>query len=266
MKRTFLYLFVIAALAMVLPSCLGDNESSYSGNREFAVINQTTTGIKYAAVGSSMGGFGITWDGIDEYSVNDAVLLTYKVNMSNIVGGTNVLKAEYASVDDGEWFKVADQKTVTTDQVADTTKQANSAFFKTFNLNRYSSNTFFSDRWLFTYSVTKKDGEVFTPRFYYDATKQVQKDKKPLPENTAIVDVVFMKTGTPTDGATAKTEEKMFVANMTNLRYKLDPHTTNLTVVKTIWFRIMKEDAKAPDGYTLTYIQNVGSLSFEKAN
>ncbi|QIK53514.1 hypothetical protein G7051_03785 [Dysgonomonas sp. HDW5B] len=263
MRKTFLYVCAVAMLAVILPSCLGDNESTYQGTREFGVINIADNGVKYAAVGSGLGGTYITWDGISSYAKNDAVLLTYKINTNNIISGTNILKAEYATVAEGESFPYSDQKAITS-QAVDTTKQTNSAFFKTFNLNKYSSNNFFSDRWLFSYTAGLKDGEVLTAKFYYDATKQVQKNKTALPENAAIVDVILTKTGTAV-GTTTKTEDKMIVADMTSLRRALQPSSLDANVTKSIWFRIMKEDSKVEAGYTLTYIQNAGYLLYSKS-
>ena len=264
MRKTFLYVCAVAMLAIILPSCLGDNESTYQGTREFGVINIADNGVKYAAVGSGLNrGMYITWDGVSEYSKGDAVLLTYKVNSSNVVT-ENLLMAEYASVAQGEWFPVADQKNINI-QDADTTKQVNSAFFKTFNLNKYSSNNFFSDKWLFNYTAGLRDGEVLTVKFYYDETKQVQKNQTDLPENAAIVDVVLTKSGTAV-GTTTKTEDKMIVADMTSLRTALRPASLDADVTKNIWFRIMKEDSKVEaGGYTLTYIQNAGYLLYSKS-
>lgn len=261
MKKTFLYACAIAMLAIILPSCLGENESSYTGSGEFGVIS-TQSGIKYAAVGNGLGGSYITWDGISTYSEGDAVLLSYKINTNNLISGTNIIKADYASSTEDGTFPRGDQKNITVGTV-DTTLQANSAFFKAFNLKMYSSNTFFSDRWLFSYSATKKDGEVLTPKFYYDATKQVQKDKTPLPANTAVVDVTFTKSGVPV-GTTDKPEEKMIVANLTGLRNALPYSATDSNISVTIWFRIMKEDSKATSGYVLTY-QNMGTLLYTKS-
>lgn len=265
MRKTFLYVCVVAVLAVILPSCLGDNESTYQGTREFGVINtNSSNGVKYAAVGSGLGGTYVTWDGISTYGDGDAVLLTYKINTNNIISGTNILMAEYASVADGESFPVRDQKNVT-NQSVDTTSQAKSAFFKTFTLSKYSSNTFFSDRWLFSYTAGKKDGEVLTATFYYDDTKQVQKNKTPLPANSAIVDVVLTKSGSAVDGSTVKTEDKMIVADLRGLRNTLKPSTSDANVTINIWFRIMTESTSATSGYTLTYLQNVGALLYSKS-
>lgn len=266
MRKTFLYVCAVAMLAIILPSCLGDNESTYQGTREFGVINLDNSGILYAAVGSGLGGTYVTWDGISTYGKGDAVLLTYKINTNNLISGTNILKAEYASVADGESFPVRDQKNVTITQNVDTTFQARSAFFKTFNLSKYSPNTFFSDRWLFSYTAAKKDGEVLTATFYYDKTKQVQKNKTALPPNVAIVDVIFTKSGTAVDRATSKNEDKMIVANMEALRNAIRPSSSSdANVTISIWFRIMKEDASATGGYSLTYVQNVGTLLYSKS-
>lgn len=260
MKRTFLYVCVVAMMAIVLPSCLGDNESSYTGSGEFGVIG-VQNGIKYASVGNGLGGSYITWDGVSSYSEGDAVLLSYKVNTNNIVSGTSIIKAEYATVATDGVFSVRDQKNIAIAD-ADTTKQTNSAFFKSFNLKMYSSNTFFSDRWLFSYSATKKDGEVLTPSFFYDAKKQVQKNGEALPVNTAVVDVVFTKSGTAV-GTTSKTEEMLFVVNLANLRKTLPYSATDTNTSVAIWFRIMKEDANATSGYVLTS-QNMGTLLYSK--
>lgn len=265
MRKTFLYVCAVAMLAIILPSCLGDNESTYSGTREFGVINLSETGIKYAAIGSGIGGTYVTWDGIDTYSKGDAMLLTYKVNTSNVISGTNILKAESAIIASNETYPARDQKYIAIQSV-DTTKQANSAFFKTFSLNKYSSNTFFSDKWLFSYTASVKDGEVLTAKFYYDENKQVQKDKTALPDNAAVIDVVLTKSGTAIDGATTKTEDKMIVADLLSLRSVLRPSSDiSEDVDRSIWLRIMKEDSKATDGYVLTYIQNAGYLKYTKS-
>lgn len=261
MRKTFLYVCAVAMLAVILPSCLGDNESTYQGTREFGVI-KTENGVKYAAV-PGMQGLYISWDGISSYSVGDAMLISYKINSSNIIGGTNILMADYASVADGELFPYNEQKKVS-NLTVDTTLQAKSAFFKTFNLNMYSPNTFFSDRWLFSYTANKKDGEVLTASFCYDATKQIQKNKEPLPPNSAIVDVVFTKSGTAV-GTTNITENKTIVADLSNLRATLHPSTLDSNTSINLWFRIMVEDTKASSGFSLTYLQNVGALSYSKS-
>lgn len=264
MRKTFLYVCVVAMLAVILPSCLGDNESTYQGTREFGVINTDNNGIRFAAVGSGLGGTYVTWDGISTYGNGDAVLLTYKINTNNIISGTNILKAEYASVADGEWFPTSEQKKVN-NQPVDTTLQAKSALFKTFNLNKYSSNTFFSDRWLFSYTANRKEGEVLTVSFAYDATKQVQENKTDLPPNTAIVDVILTKSGTAVDGAISKTDDKMIVADLSNLRATLRPSTSDANVTINLWFRLLTEDSKVTGGYNLTYLRGVGALLYSKS-
>ncbi len=265
MRKTFLYVCVVAMLAIILPSCLGDNESTYQGTREFGVINlDNSTGTKYAAVGSGLGGTYVTWDGISAYSTGDAVLLSYKINTNNVISGTNILMAEYATVAEGESFPYKDQKNISV-QVLDTTKQTNSAFFKTFGLNTYSANNFFSDKWLFSYTASIKDGEALSANFYYDASKQTQKDGTALPANTAIVDVVFTRAGTAIDNATSKTETKTIVANLASLRTRLTPSDTSNNVSVSIWFRIMKENTNVTSGYEWSYIQNAGSLLYSKS-
>ncbi len=263
MKKTSLYLCVIAMLAMILPSCLGDNESTIQGSKEFVVVNQdAVTGMKYVLVNRI---YPTTWDGISAYDKGDAMSLTYKISTGSMISGTDVFAAEYASVAEGESYPVNVQKNVMV-QTVDTTKQVNTAFFKAFAPSvSFPAAPLYLDRWLLNYTASIKDGEVLTVEFYYDATKQTQKDGTALPANTVIVDVFLKKSGTAVTGAIAKTPTVAIVANFQPLRNTLSPSTATAEVIVPIWFRLRTEDSKDPLKYTWTEMRNVGSLYYPKA-
>lgn len=265
MRKIFLGVFAVVISTLFLSSCLGDgNGTTYQGTRDFGVIN-ISNGTKYAALGSGMGGIYVTWDGINTYNAGDAVLLTYKVDASNLVAGNNsIMIADYATVAEGESFTDANQKRVFIQEI-DTVSNAKTAFFKGFQLNKFSSNTFFSDRWLVDYTAGRKDGDALSINFYYDETKQTLNNGAALPANTVIVDVVLTKSNTAPEGASIVTDSnKMLVVNMSGLRANIHPSTTASAVAIGIWFRLKKENTKVSSGYEWAYLQNAGTLLYDK--
>ncbi|MEN9919029.1 MAG: hypothetical protein RL662_1465 [Bacteroidota bacterium] len=234
MKQVFLYVLAITLLGTTLTSCLGDTKSSYEGTSEFGVIKISEDGVKYLIPQS---GVPLTWNGISKYNAGDAMLASYKV--SNLQSG--ILNAEYVSPI--EEFPLGNHRQISRSTV-DTTVTGNPDRFKAFTTRFYSGNSTFSDKWLFRYSVSVKEGQTSNVQFYYDDSKQKDQNGANLPQNTAIVDVRLDITGTPNSGAQAVTKENNIVVDFRLLRNWLRPSNLDEDPVVRIWLRYHTESNK----------------------
>ncbi|PXV63304.1 hypothetical protein CLV62_11421 [Dysgonomonas alginatilytica] len=232
MKKTFLYLCVVAVLAVVFSSCLGDNESTTSATKTFTVIKKSDSGGVLYAVIYINGRAYITGEGLTGVSAEDAALISYKVNL-NYVGGSNIAQADYITVN--EVYPKGSQKSVER-HAMDTT--VNNSPFKSVAIEVADQNMLFSNRWLFQFSAEVKGDQNFDVIFSYNKDDQKDKDGKELPANTAIVDVVLVKTGVAGDGAAPKTVEKPVVVNFTDFRGAITPTIIpSEGVIVKLWFR-----------------------------
>lgn len=239
MKKTSLYLCVIAVLATVFSSCLGDNESTTSASKTFTFIQEDPiTGKLYAAIKIGYGLAYITGTGLTDVSAGDAALISYKVNLNNLGGGTTISQAEYISVN--EVFPRPHK--VVRNQPMDTL--VNNSPFKSVIIDVPDQNMSFKNRWLFQFSADMKgDSQNFDVVFSYDKDSQKDKDGNALAENTVIVDVTLVKTGVPVEGATAKPKTKPVVVDFTSFRNEHTPSTIpDNGVLIYVWFRYIYEN------------------------
>lgn len=251
MKKTFL--FGIALAGIFLTSCLGDNESTYTGSNEFAVV-KTENGTKYAAVSGGYGGWYIVSNEIDKYEAGDALFLgSYKVNTKNFINA-ELVRADYVNV--SETFTRNNQKQMLT-EVVDTTANVK-AGIGVKNLSRVASdpNVFFGNRILFDYNVDQKEGEVYDIKFVYDKEKQVDDKGVKLPANTYVLDVVVSKGGQGVGDAQAKS--KRVVADMTGARDKFGIELGNVSekTVVSVGLRYSRYNVSKTK-YELYYVPQV---------
>ena len=234
MKKTFLYMCLVAALAVVFSSCLGDNESTTSAAKTFTVIKKSDSGVLYAVVliGNYRVAY-ITGEGLTGVTAGDAALISYKVNLNN-VSGNNIAKADYIAVD--EVYPQTTHKDIK-EQAMDTLNNNNGPF-KSVAISVADQNMTFSNKWLFQFSAEAMGDQNIDVVFSYNKDGQKDKDGKDLPENTVIVDIVLLKTGVAGEGAVVKTKQKSVVVDFTNFRSRHTPQTvTTEGVLLKIWFR-----------------------------
>lgn len=213
MRKTIL--LGIAAVGLLLSSCLGDNDTTIKGDNGYGVIT-TLSNYNGKVLAFSTVNY-LTWDGIDQYSTGDALTIaSYKFSSSDFVTG-NVIKASYINVD--KEYSNSQQKQVT-NAVVDTTANVKAGLGLISLLGgAYSSNTFYSNRMFMSYAVEKAKSEIYDIKFVYDKDLQVDAKKEPLKEGYRVLDVVLTKRGD--DSGTKASESTFFVADMTNLRNTL---------------------------------------------
>lgn len=260
MKKAFLSFCAVAFAALALTSCLGgDGKSEWTGTREFAVIKQSaTTFEKQAWTASSLV---LTGGDIDYYSVGDAVLVSYKVDLGN-VAETNVLRVDYANINTDDVFRASTHKPINfvkNDANLAVIKKETS--FKQFGNPFGSPNQFFSDKWFFSFSTMKKKGEVIVPAFYYDSERQKQYDKSGnasnLPENTIVLDVTYTRIGAPDTGATEVETVEYGVVDFSRLRTEnpLAITPTAQGASMKIWLRFPKLATSTTADPEFSYLQ-----------
>ena len=234
MKKSFLGMLV--CIAALFSSCLGDNESTYTGGEDFAVIKRNNAGVLFAT--SAVTGFYLTWDGMEKYGEGSAVALSsYHLNFDNSSG--TIVKADYANVSKsfpvtggGQlWVNsgVADTISNITNKVALTSLSV---------LHFRPAAEWLDDKWEIAYVYDRKDGESSSLEFVYDATKQKLKGND-LPANTVVVDVFINKNGVGTGATEKKTE--LIVVNFDKLRTIIAPTSQAVATSMNIHFRFSKE-------------------------
>lgn len=265
MKKSFLFAFAALLTGAILPSCLGETDSSYEGRGQFAVVDVvgSTPIVRFVLGNSGVIAMSNTGE-LAGYSAGDALFLDYKLNLNNVTSD-GIYIADYLSISDENVYRVNEQKLVQT-RVKDLALADGEVMFKTFPLSPiYSSNDFFLDRWAFSYTYSLKEGQSLDTDFYYDPEKQTDNNGEAVPEDTYIIDVRLRLLGTPNNpSAEGKTTEKYVIVNFSYLRSILRPEIidTNGTV-KKLRFRYYKEGDT--DG-TPTISADAGSLLYTQDN
>ncbi|SHE84343.1 delta endotoxin C-terminal domain-containing protein [Dysgonomonas macrotermitis] len=267
MKKAFMSLFAAIALGTLLPSCLGDGgDSTYSGEREFAVVtrNATDNTIIEAKLSS---GIRITGGDITSCSPGDAILVTYKVNFNNYIDETTI-RADYATIASGDRFLSASQKRIVESPFTQTPTEDNS--FTGINNPSGSYDQYFLDRWITTIGAQVQSDQNISFELYYNEDNQGLENTElagqTLPDNTIILDAKLVKSVSDTQGSkTAKTQ--ILVADLTTLR-ALNPLKITGTTSGTdmnIWLRYPKYNSNASSDdkkYTLAVIQKAFILRY----
>lgn len=242
MKKTFFGLS-IALVSLILTSCLGDTSSTFEGSGLFTVVSKfEDTGTKY--VPTNYGA--VTWDKISDYSVGDAVIINYKVNLDKVKGGA--FDAEYVTVT--ETLPNSAQRTV-----FEEVPLASADAFKDLTLRSFDPNSALIDRWLLAYTVDIKEGQGTDISFFYDESNQNPSEVTNLAaaDKPCIVDVVLTITGQPAN-SNVETKNKNIVVRMANIREIFKPATIDKEIKRSIWLRYKKAGVTNPDFVNTGYI------------
>lgn len=262
MKKAFLYLFSISVTCVgFLSSCLGDSDNHQTITGSFGVVRTAeSTGEKQVWTTSGSYGVQITWDGLSKYSVGDAVVLSFEYSMNDMTSSgsfpaTNVVvSAEYP---------LSGQKSIKRQSVDNSPEANQSNLFETASISAYSTNDYFSDKWLFRIAAKAVGDQSINAEFYYDADQQVDGDGKALDDNIAVIDMKLVKGAEESGTATSK--EKYVVVNFSELRSLLKPADSEISsstgYTLRIWLRYYKEGQTNQP----TYIQNLAALTYFKS-
>ncbi|NDW09122.1 hypothetical protein [Dysgonomonas sp. 520] len=221
MKKSFFSLLAATlSFAAIMSSCLGDNESSISASEEYMLIKYDTehTFMKYAVAPSiySQGGF-ITFDGIESYGAGDIIKLSsYKVNMDNTVGGTNILKAQNVILPPSEVYPAASQRQLYFKNAEAVTDSAYT-IFNGFSVKSFFGYPVFDDKWLISYGAAQKGGQYINMEVIFD--KDNQKDgESALDKNTVVLDIRINKGEPAAGNEEVKEVTQSEIINLSSLR------------------------------------------------
>lgn len=244
----------LSSIALLMTSCLGDGDSSYTGTQEFALVKTGKISKEKEVYASGIGY--ITSPRIQELQDGDCVFMSYKVTIKS-GGGASV---DYLTVEDKDVFKYSDQLiTSYSAPQADLT----TPFVSTLNIPQiyYPTDELYGDRWYFSYIVKKKEGENYKVSFYYDAANQVDNDGVALTKGNKVIDIRLTKTGIAENGADAKNVASSAVVNFSSLRnmFRSDMDTNRRTVA--FFFRYYVLDATGANP-TLKTVPSGGGFAY----
>lgn len=212
-KNIFLFSLITLLFAT---SCLDDNDSSFSGSNQFAVVQKNTSGIKYIVVPQGL----IQNDVLSTYDQGDAIIVSsYNASTGN-ASSQGIIKAESINIEKS--FPNRIQKTISY-AVADTASNIQQQIgLKQLAVESSSSNNVvFLSRSLISYTADLADGEKYNLNFYYDSSKQVDQTGAALPANRIVVDIVIVPSGEGIGQKQSVTDQ--LVLNTSDLRSNLTP-------------------------------------------
>lgn len=212
MKKTsfFKLIFSVFSAVLLMSSCLGDGDSSFTIEKDFAYITYDTYNRKYAVTSNGY----IMHDAINNLTANQCYYIGYKVTSTTSDG---YYLAEYVNVlDNGKYIDQTDLSISTppvnpTDSITPTS----------LSIGSWSPGSIIGDNWLINYNMTKRDDDKVTMTFYYDENNQ-KENGEDLEDNRIIIDIRFRITETGTDQSV--TTGYSAVGNMARLRnyYPID--------------------------------------------
>lgn len=207
-------------LPLLLSSCLGDGDSSYTVENDFGYVSTLEVEglgyIKCAAVYGGGYGLYISNDDIKGLQENECYRMNYVIpDMSNTSYGIHSANTMGTAS-----FKQIPQYAAKV--VAYIPENETKAFYLTdsgFAVSMRSPNDFFGNRWAFEYRGVMKEGDDIRPYFYFDESNQreyINGDWQPLASNRMIIDVRFEKES---EGiGTAKVDKKEIVGNLSEIK------------------------------------------------
>lgn len=223
----------IAVLSLFFSSCLGNDESTFSGANQLGVVNVTSGGTKYLATSN----YWLTFDELTSFSKGDAIYLTYFKGSSNNLSDGAVIKInDYTK---GAIYPVSAQKNILV-QTVDTAANVKSGIGLR-SISVLSNDTYGTmlDKNLLNYSVSKKNGEEYLIDFYYDKDKQVDNLNVKLSSNRAVVDVVLTRRMSGSGDESVSSEN--FVLDASKLKAQIKPSTADFgsssSLIKYVDFR-----------------------------
>jgi len=168
MKKLASKLMLALICVASLSSCLGDSESSYEGQNEFAFIKSSEYG-KYAVTKMAY----VQHEDIADLSAGDCVIASYKLNLDNVTS-SGYYQANYFDISQtfsrDSQIKAIDAETDTVPVLQNAFTVVNVAAYNPYQIN-------FGDRWLMLFTFKALENEPNpTITFEYDSEMQVELD------------------------------------------------------------------------------------------
>ncbi|GAB6120258.1 hypothetical protein [Dysgonomonas termitidis] len=261
MKKTSLLKIFCSVLSVVLlmSSCLGDGDSSFTIEKDFAYIVENNYGQRYAITSNGY----IMHENITKLTAGNCYFIAYKIISGSADGYYN---AEYVNV-------LNDGKAITKGLFQKPAENLETISPSSLSIQAWSWNNAIGDNWLIGYNLAKKERDEVKVFFYYDPDNQKYTDGTtvveidPVKDNKIIIDIRFVITDAV--GGESVNESSYAVGNLSSLRAGIAEFRPNFSGVSTdyvnvpVKFRYQKKDVTEPqyignwqwDGSNAYYIQ-----------
>lgn len=235
MKKIFFKAtFTAICTLFILTSCLGDTDSSLSGENQLVYINYSETSGKYAFPITSRNAYAFqSNEALASLNVGDCAFVDYKFDPNN-VNSEGIYQASSIKIYDDKIYR-NDSQTKSTFLPFDTTKVASNMMpLKKLTFINFFPTEIAGDRWLVSYQYTKgkSDPSSVTPTLVVSYDEETQKDKygKDLVEGERIVDFQLKKGSTAVDlSGTTETVTVTTIINASGLRGTFEDFATSIS-------------------------------------
>lgn len=214
-KTTLLKIFCsVFSVVLLMSSCLGDGDSSFTIERDFAYITSSDGyGInKYAVTPNG----NIVNDVISKLTEGECYYIGYKVTSTTADG---YFSAEYVNVLDNG-LAIPRQNILYATPYSNLLNRNDTITPKSLSIGAWSAGKMIGDNWLISYNMTQKGDDKVTAYFYYDANNQKDSEGA-LKANQIIIDIRFAITDPGTDPNITNTFSA--VGNLGSLRSRYSP-------------------------------------------
>jgi hypothetical protein len=181
MKR-YKLLPVCIIITLLLPSCIDANDSNISivSDKDFVYI----TSLNNVLCATTSCGY-VTCPQIKELKLNECYFISYQLDGKK---ENNIYLAnEFANISEGP----IPQGAFSIDKVP---TQA-SWPVKDLKISQFVPTKYKGDRWLLSYSFSSNSKKEIIPSFYYDSSKQIDKDgRNIMKDNKIVIDVHFKES------------------------------------------------------------------------
>lgn len=243
MKKTSLLKIFCSVFSVVLlmSSCLGDGDSSFTIEKDFAYITKDDYGRQYAVTSNGY----IMHDNINKLISGSCYFIGYKISSSSANGYYNA-----------EYVNILDNKAITTGLFQQPDGNLETIDPASLTIQAWSPSNAIGDNWLIGYNLTKKERDEVKVFFYYDSNNQKYTDGNtvveidPIKDNKIIIDVKFVVTD-PVGGESV-TDSFSAVGNLSSIRRGYTSFSPNFDGVSEnylnvpVKFRYQKKDASEP--------------------
>lgn len=227
MKKTSLLKIFCSVLSVVLlmSSCLGDGDSSFTIEKDFAYITENIYGQKYAVTSNGY----IMHENITNLtSAGNCYFIAYKISSSSADGYYN---AEYVNIlNSGNPIAKQSLRLDKPYENSGLVSRNDTIVPTSVSIAAWSPANTIGDNWLIGYSLTKKERDEVKAFFYYDKTNQKDSEGEidPAKDNKIIIDVRFGITDKGT-GDNTVTDSFSAVGNLSYLRSNFSPNFSGVT-------------------------------------
>ncbi|EGJ99509.1 MULTISPECIES: hypothetical protein [Dysgonomonas] len=227
MKKTSLLKIFCSVFSVVLlmSSCLGDGDSSFTIEKDFAYITKDDYGRKFAVTSNGY----IMHDNITNLTeVNKCYFIGYKISSSSAQG---YYDAEYVNIlNNGNAIAQESLRLNKPYENSNLVSRNDTIVPTSVSIAAWSPANTIGDNWLIGYSLTKKERDEVKAFFYYDATNQKDSEGEidPTKDNKIIIDVRFGITDKGT-GDNNITDSFSAIGNLSYLRSSFSPNFSGVT-------------------------------------